>query len=88
MTIDINVRLIDVGGVLKHRMSAVESNPYPLVEVAELPTLPHPPYTVYVQAMFTPVQASTILSAAEAVNLISDGAKLASWASAIARRWC
>lgn len=58
------MRLVDVGGTLKHRMWAVEANPFPLVEVAELPSLPHLPYPVYAQTVFTPMQASTYLETA------------------------
>ena len=58
------MRLIDIGGALKHHMWAVEGNPNPLVEVAELPTLPHLPYQVYAQTVFTPGQASTYLETA------------------------
>jgi arylformamidase len=45
-------------------MWAVEGNPFPLVEVAELPSLPHLPYTVYAQRVCTPMQASTYLETA------------------------
>jgi arylformamidase len=58
------VKLIDIGGTLKHHMWAVEGNPFPLVEVAELPSLPHLPYTVYAQTVFAPMQASTYLETA------------------------
>jgi arylformamidase len=58
------VRLVDVGGALKHRMWPVEGNPFPLVEVAELPSLPHLTYAVYAQTVFTPMQASTYLETA------------------------
>ena len=34
------MRLLDIGGTLKHHMWSVEGNPFPLVEVTELPTLP------------------------------------------------
>jgi len=58
------MRLVDVGGALKHHMWAVEGNPFPLAEVAELPTLPHLPYQVYAQTMFMPGQVSTYLETA------------------------
>jgi len=58
------VRLIDIGGTLKHHMWAVEGNPFPLVEVAQLPALPHLPYAVYAQTVFAPMQASTYLETA------------------------
>ena len=58
------MRLVDIGGTLQHHMWAIEGNPFPLVEVAELPTLPHLPYTVYSQTVFMPVQASTYLETA------------------------
>ncbi len=45
-------------------MWAVEGNPFPLVEVAELPSLPHLTYAVYAQTVFTPMQASTYLETA------------------------
>ena len=58
------MRLLDIGGTLKHHMWSVEGNPFPLVEVTELPTLPHLPYLVYAQTVFLPVQASTYLETA------------------------
>jgi len=58
------MRLIDVGGGLKTHMWAVEGNPFPLVEVAELPSLPQLPYAVYAQTLFAPMQASTYLETA------------------------
>lgn len=58
------VRRIDIGGTLRHHMWAVEGNPFPLVDVAELPSLPHLPYAVYAQTVFTPMQASTYLETA------------------------
>ena len=58
------MRLVDIGGALKHHMWSVEGNPFPLVEVTELPTLPHLPYLVYAQTVFLPVQASTYLETA------------------------
>ena len=58
------MRLIDIGGALKHRMWAVAGNPFPLVEVADLPSLPQLPYAVYAQSVSTPMQASTYLETA------------------------
>lgn len=62
------MRRIDIGGTLKHHMWSVEGNPFPLVEVAELPTLPHLPYPVYAQTVFMPGQASTYLETAAHMN--------------------
>ncbi len=58
------MRLIDIGGALEQHLWAVDGNPFPLVEVAELPTLPFLPYPVYAQTLFTPMQASTYLETA------------------------
>lgn len=58
------MRLVDVGGALQHHLWAVEGNPFPLVEVADLPSLPHLSYAVYAQTVFMPMQASTYLETA------------------------
>jgi arylformamidase len=58
------MKRIDLGGTLRHHMWAVDGNPFPLVEVAELPSLPQLPYAVYAQTVFAPMQAATYLETA------------------------
>ena len=58
------MRRIEISGTLKHHMWSVGGNPFPMVEVTELPTLAALPYRVYAQALFTPMQASTYLETA------------------------
>ena len=55
-------------------MWEVEGNPFPLVEVRDLPSLPYLPYTVYAQTVFAPMQAATYLETA--AHLYPDRMKI------------
>jgi arylformamidase len=68
------MRMIDIGGSLRHHMWSVDGNPFPLVKVAELPTLSFLPYHVYAQEVSMPMQVSTYLETA--AHLYPDRIKI------------